>query len=118
MIPIYTNAPVNACIYFEDANGNPVALDATGTYKMQVRKSRGAPVVLTFTTNSSTANVEVLSEDLGDGITRDIFAFSTPDNSLVAALEPGMYVADLLRSDDPNWECAADVKVTKGVTVL
>lgn len=116
MLNIYTNAPVNGCFYLEDQDGNPVPLDSAGLYKMQVRKSPGSDVVLTFETNGLLASVEVVTEDLGDGVTRDIFAFSTVDNSLVADLEPGMYVGDLLRMDDPNWECAADVKVTKGVT--
>lgn len=118
---IHTNAPVNQPFYALDRDLDPLPIDHSGVYKLSLKKSReDAAPVLTFITGGANGQgtIEVLNGDIDeDGVARDYFLFTLTDVALVAALTPGAYFADLLRTDDPNWEYGMQVDVETGITV-
>lgn len=109
---IHTNAPVNQTLDMTDDQNEFVELDAFGSYRSHFKRSRDDTVaVLEFETGHE-ANIEVIDVDDHQG-----FAFTAPQH-LVQNLEPGLYVADIIRTDASNegWEVEFPVSVIKGIT--
>jgi hypothetical protein len=98
---IHTNAAVDQPIYWEDRDGNRIALDADATYRFAVKKHREDPdaeIILTFETFGSefvgTGSITVVN-GLIDGKVSDYFRLRAAQ-ALVADLAPGTYFADMI----------------------
>jgi hypothetical protein len=115
-LEIHTNAPVNNPIYFLDRDGEPVGLDADGTYRASIAHRQGGNPVFTFVTGggSGYGSLTVIS-DVVDDLLRDLLLFEA-DQSLIADIDPGIYVGDILRDDDPDWMISFVAAVSPGVT--
>lgn len=117
---IRTNAPVDQVFAVKTGEGTYETLDPADTYRCDIRKNKGDPdpPILRFETGSVTAPITVF-QDPDDGVW--CFRFRTAAdndamNELLAGLEPGMYVADMLKTNAPDFEGEFTPIVKKGVT--
>lgn len=114
---IYTNAPVDTGAYALDRNGDPIEIESNGTYKCFVRKTPDGDPVLIFQTGggSGVGTLTVLPGQAIEDITVDLFWFQA-EQAMVADLELGNYLADVLRTDNPSWVSGFEVTVRAGIT--
>jgi hypothetical protein len=108
---IHTNAAVDQPIYCEDRDGTRVVIESTATYRFALKKHREDPdsaAVLTFDTAGGTASITVENGEI-DGQVSNYFRLLA-SQTVVAALTPGMYVADMIVVA-PNRQNLFDVMV-------
>lgn len=112
---IHTNAPVSSIAWFEDEDGDPVAI-VDAPYKCQLKEEKTSTAVITFQTGGGTGLGTIIkTTDTIFGVLRDVLKFTAPQ-SLVANLAAGSYYGDVLRTDVPEWMFEFDALVIKGVT--
>jgi hypothetical protein len=112
---IHTNAPVKAIAWFEDEDGDPVAI-ADAPYKCQLKEEKNSAAVITFQTGGGVGLGTILkTTDTVFGVLRDVLLFTAP-KELVANLAGGSYYGDVLRTDVPEWMYEFDAQVIIGVT--
>jgi hypothetical protein len=112
---IHTNSPVKAIAWFEDEDGDPVAI-ADAPYKCQLKEDKDSLPVITFQTGGGPGLGTILkTTDTIFGVLRDVLQFTAP-RDLVANLAGGSYYGDVLRTDVPEWMYDFDAQVIKGVT--
>jgi hypothetical protein len=117
---IRTNAPVNQTFAVIDGAGGYEVLDPDDTFRMDIRKDKGDPdpPIFRFETGDAAQSISVFL-DADDGIWKFHVETAEDDvvlNAMIAALEPGTYVADILRTNSPGFEGEFKPVVIKGVT--
>lgn len=116
---IHKNAPVNQPLYMLDRDGNPIDIDPGATFIGDIKKYKeDADPLVRFATGGGAGigEIAIVRDTLDDGRTAADFLVFTADKALVGMIEPGAYVADVLRVDDPDWTLAFPVIVDEGVT--
>lgn len=115
-IVVHTNGPISESFYIVDNDGGAVPIPS-GSYKSQWRK-RGYydTVALEFITGGGTGKGTITrGATMIDSVTYDVLLIEA-DQALVDALEPGVYEADILRTDVAEWIMDYTVDLVQGVT--
>lgn len=113
---IHTNSRINDTIGLQDHAGVWLDIDAAGLYRCDIKRSRGDPSALVSFGPTGDNTITVLEIDSADPA-YNVFLLEAPVEA-VLQLDPGLAIADIVRTDGPDWQAEFPVSIIQGVTDL